>query len=65
MNCWDFMKCGQTTFQACPAYPDKGLDCWKVTGTKCAKGTIEKATAAEKIVHCRDCNFYKTYAHKY
>ena len=65
MNCWEFMKCKESTFSVCPAYPDKGLDCWKVTGTNCAKGAIEKATAAEKIAHCRNCDFYKTYAHKF
>lgn len=65
MNCWEFMQCDEGTFQMCPAYPDKGLDCWKVTGTKCGKGAMEMATPAEKIGHCRGCDFYKTYAHKY
>ncbi len=65
MNCWEFIKCPEHTHQACPAYPDKGSDCWRVTGTKCAQGRIEKATSIEKIEHCRSCGFYKTYAHKY
>ena len=65
MNCWDFMKCPEETSAKCPAYPDKGLDCWKVTGTKCSQGKVEKATALEKIGHCRTCNFYITFAHKF
>lgn len=65
MNCWEFMKCGPVTYQNCPAYPDNGLDCWKVTGTKCAGGTIEKATKAEKIMHCNRCDFYRQHAHKF
>lgn len=65
MNCWDFMKCQEATYRACPAHPDKGLDCWKVTGTKCAKGTLQMATALEKIAYCRNCAFYKEYAHKF
>ena len=65
MNCWEFMKCPERTFQECPAYPDKGLDCWKVTGTKCAQGAIVKASALEKIQHCRSCRFYTGYANKF
>ena len=60
MNCWEFMKCQEATYQVCPAYPDKGLDCWKGTGTKRA---LQMATALEKIAHC--CDFYKTYANKF
>lgn len=59
------MKCSEQTFIACPAYPAKGLDCWKVTGTKCAQGKLVKATAMEKISHCRTCDFYIAYAHKF
>jgi hypothetical protein len=65
MNCWEFRKCPERTFQSCPAYPDRGLDCWKITGTKCNMGTIEKATINEKIEFCRTCSFYNEYAHKY
>jgi hypothetical protein len=65
MNCWEFMKCAEEIFQGCPAHPHKGLDCWKVTGTKCAQGKLVKATAMEKIGHCRTCNFYTTYANKF
>lgn len=65
MECWNFMKCGMIVYKNCPAYPDYGLDCWKVTGTKCNGGTMEKATKAEKIEFCKKCDFYKTYAHRY
>ncbi len=65
MNCWEFMNCREDTYKKCPAYPNQGLDCWKVTGTWCAKGTIQKATAKEKITHCRTCNFYQQHANKY
>lgn len=63
MKCWEHLKCD--TFKSCPAYPDSGLDCWKKTGTKCNGGIVEKATFAEKIIHCRNCDFYINYAHKF
>ena len=66
MNCWEFKNCPQETYENCPAYPDRGLDCWKVTGTKCDKGKYEMATLKEKIEFCRyKCDFYKTYASKF
>lgn len=65
MDCWIFMQCRPEVFKTCPAYPEKGMDCWKVTGTKCDKGTLEKKTSLEKIEHCRKCQFYITHAHKY
>ncbi len=65
MNCWEFKKCSDETYRTCPAYPDRGLDCWKVTGTKCEMGKYIKATAAEKISYCRSCDFYSRFAHKF
>jgi hypothetical protein len=65
MNCWEALKCAETTYKKCPAYPKKGLDCWKVTGTMCNQGKQSKASAAEKIEYCRSCSFYKDYAHKF
>jgi hypothetical protein len=65
MNCWDYLKCPVQTYKICPAYPDKGLDCWKVTGTKCDKGRHVTKSVAEKIAHCRTCDFYEQYAHKF
>lgn len=65
MNCWEFKNCPEDTHKACPAYPARGLDCWKVTGTKCEKGKMEKATVHEKIAYCRECGFYVKYASKF
>jgi hypothetical protein len=65
MNCWELLKCPPETYGECPAYPDKGLDCWKVTETKCDNGKHEKATIQEKINHCRQCDFYVKYANKF
>jgi len=65
MNCWEFMQCGEPVYLTCPAYPNRGLDCWKVTGTKCAQGKLVKATVLEKLEHCRACKFYTSYAHKF
>jgi len=65
MDCWNFMRCGENTYENCPAYPNKGRECWKVTGTKCDHGKIEKASIAEKIDHCRSCGYYSDYAQKY
>jgi len=61
-NCWEFMECGQATCEICPAYPDHGRECWKLTGTRCAGGKYIKASFEEKILHCRNnCKFYKTH----
>lgn len=66
MNCWEFKDCDENIRIKCPAYPDKGKKCWKVTGTKCEGGIIEKSTLMEKILYCRNnCNFYKLFAEKY
>lgn len=65
MNCWEFKNCPETTHLSCSAYPGRGQDCWKVTGTKCERGTLEKATYLEKIAHCRTCEFYRQYANKF
>jgi hypothetical protein len=65
MNCWEFRHCPEKTFTSCPAYPNKGLDCWKITGTKCNLGQLEKATLSEKVEYCRTCDFYKAYANKF
>ncbi|GBD99707.1 hypothetical protein BMS3Abin07_01747 [bacterium BMS3Abin07] len=65
MNCWESMKCPPDTYNQCPAHPNRGLDCWKVTGTKCDQGRLEMASIADKITFCRKCSFYDTYAHKF
>lgn len=65
MNCWEMKECTEETYRDCPAYPDKGQDCWKVTGTLCDGGKIQKASKQEKIAFCLTCDFYKKYAHKF
>lgn len=65
MDCWDFMRCGENTYQRCPAYPNRGRECWKVTGTKCDGGRMEMKNIYEKIEHCRGCGYYIDYAQKY
>ncbi len=65
MNCWEFRHCPEKTFTTCPAYPSKGLDCWKITGTKCDAGRIEKHTIDEKILFCRKCEFFVLHANRF
>ena len=63
MNCWEFMKCEELT---CPAYVrNEGKNCWKITGTRCGKGAIVKATKQEKIAYCGKCGYYKKYANHF
>ncbi|HAK58769.1 MAG TPA: hypothetical protein DCO77_00055 [Nitrospiraceae bacterium] len=65
MNCREFKKCPEETHRNCPAYPDRGLECWKVTGTRCERGIMEKSSVFLKIEHCSKCDFYVQYAHKF
>ncbi len=61
-NCWEFMNCPSEACEACPAYPDHGRECWKITSTRCKGGKFVKATLEEKILYCRnECYFYKTH----
>ncbi len=61
-NCWEFMECPGKVRDTCPAYPDYGRECWKLTGTICRGGKAAMTTYEEKILSCRnDCQFYKTY----
>lgn len=66
MNCWEFLNCPEETKKTCPAYPDHGTRCWKITGTKCAQGKLLKVSLEEKIMYCRkECEFYKRYAERF
>lgn len=59
-NCWEYNHCPEEMCRTCPAYPHMGKECWKVTGTNCAEGSLRKATFSEKILYCRNsCDFYK------
>ncbi len=63
-KCWEIINCSEKVRKKCPAYPDKGYDCWKITGTKCKGGTVETATLKEKLVFCKECKFYVENANK-
>ncbi len=61
-DCWDIMCCPREVRASCPAYPDHGSECWKVTGTMCAQGKFNKKNLSEKILYCRnECEFYKEF----
>ena len=64
MNCWEFKKCGKRLCRTCPAYPDNGLECWKVTGTKCDSGKLTMASIEQKLMFCVKCSFYLQHASK-
>ena len=47
MNCWEFKKCGRDEkgdraeeLGVCPAFPDNGKKCARITGTLCG-GTVQ------------------------
>jgi hypothetical protein len=53
--CWEFQKCGRET--ECPAYPNRGFDCWNVEGTLC-RGERQGAYD-QKVKSCREvCKYY-------
>lgn len=55
-NCWEEVGCGRQN--ECPAYPDKGRNCFAVTATMC-RGE-KQGSYDEKITKCREvCDFYK------
>ena len=59
-DCWDVTGCNGVVREVCPAYPDHGKECWKVTGTCCAQGSLVMKDLTEKIIYCRNkCRFYK------
>ncbi|MEJ2598418.1 MAG: hypothetical protein P8Z00_08800 [Anaerolineales bacterium] len=64
-NCWEVLNCHPEVYNRCLAYPDMGRECWKVTGTKCNAGALEKSSLPEKIMYCRcECAYYKKYIAK-
>jgi methyl-accepting chemotaxis protein len=67
-NCWETKKCGRIPggnkvgeFGVCPAYPDRGKDCWAIAGTFC--GGKVQGSIGNKIGGCMMCNFYKESHH--
>ncbi len=64
-ECWDVMNCPEEIRENCPAYPEHGKECWKVTGTKCSQGGHDMSVVSDKILYCRnECRFYKEYIRK-
>lgn len=65
-NCWEFLNCPPDTCSICPAYPDRGRECWKITGTRCKGGSFVKERFDAKILHCRnECDYYKTHLKRF
>ncbi|MCC7011565.1 MAG: hypothetical protein IT454_03295 [Planctomycetes bacterium] len=65
MNCWEFKKCGGEKGGAkaqelgiCPAWPDHGKHCARVTATLC--GAKVQGAFAEKLTNCMGCAFYNS-----
>jgi hypothetical protein len=65
MNCWEFQKCGRDGTNSiinglddCPAYPNHGKECARVSGTYC-KGVV-KGSFARKLEDCSACDFYNS-----
>ena len=54
-NCWEHRKCGKE--KECPAYPNRGWECWNVEATLC-RGDVQ-GTYDQKIGSCRTlCPYY-------
>jgi hypothetical protein len=65
MNCWEFKKCGReaggakaASLGVCPAYPDHGKNCMRISGTLC--GGQVQGTFAMKLGNCMKCDFYNS-----
>lgn len=58
MNCWEHRSCPTDRRDSCPAYPGRGTECWKVTGTMC--GGVEQGDMTAKITKCRACSYYQS-----
>lgn len=63
MNCWEFKKCGREEsgakfeeFGVCPAYPDHGNRCAKISGTLC--GGAVQGSFAVRLASCLECEFH-------
>lgn len=59
--CWQMKNCPSERKNACPAFPDFGDTCWKVTGTKCGGAT--QGAYQDKIANCRNCDVYHAYSY--
>lgn len=57
VTCWEMKNCPAERRNNCPAYPNKGGQCWSVTSTLC--GGEEQGSYRDKMVSCRKCNVYE------
>lgn len=53
-KCWKAKNCGE---KDCPAYENRDLRCWAISGTFCCDEV--EGTFHEKIEACRKCDFYR------
>lgn len=65
MNCWEYTRCGRekggikvAELGPCPAYPDGGQTCARVSGTLC--NGIKQGNLASKLTECMRCDFYNS-----
>jgi methyl-accepting chemotaxis protein len=53
--CWEYENCNKK--DECPAFPNRGFDCWGVAGTLC-RGE-RQGSYDEKVNDCRSkCSYY-------
>ncbi|MCL6472466.1 MAG: hypothetical protein K6T91_06590 [Firmicutes bacterium] len=57
VNCWEYKNCGRNKDGGCPAYPKRGMECWRISGTMC--GGVVQGTFAQKLASCMECDYYK------
>lgn len=58
MTCWEIKNCPNERRDSCPAYPNRGNECWLVTGTMC--GGVEQGDRFSKMAKCKECDFYQS-----
>jgi len=56
-DCWTIKKCPKERRDICPAYPDNGQSCWKVSHTMC--GGFQQGSARDKKEKCHECQFFQ------
>ena len=57
--CWEIKNCPEDRKLTCPAHPEYGDTCWKVTGTLC--GGEKQGSYAKKMARCLQCEVHKTH----
>ncbi len=61
VTCWEIKNCPIDRRNNCPAYPDKGGQCWTVTSTLC--GGQEQGSYRDKMAACRKCDVHQEAHH--